>query len=118
MKTNQELCLNFNPKHKKVYVSKITYSDYKNGIVDYGDNDFLANATEYDFIDGMISSVKAVDLYKGKSNERPWLEFLLKGTKLQVVNLSRKENPVTLFYKINGGSIEGDTAHNFKCFVM
>ena len=114
MKTNQELCLNFNPKHKKVYVSKITYSDYKNGIVDYGDNDFLANATEYDFIDGMISSVKAVDLYKGKSNERPWLEFLLKGTKLQVVNLSRKENPVTLFYKINGGSIEGDTAHNFK----
>lgn len=114
MKTNQELCLKFNPKYKKVYVSRIEYSDYEKSVVDYGDNDFLANATEYNFSDEMISSVKTLNLYKERLDEKPWLEFFNNGTKFQIVNLSRKENPVTLLYNINGGSIESKSAQNFN----
>lgn len=33
---------------------------------------------------------------------------------LQIVNLSRKENSITLLYNIKGGSIEGESAQNFK----
>ena len=75
MRTNHAECLDFNPKHKKVYVSRITYSDYEKGIVDYGDNDYLANATEYNFSDGIISLVQEADLYKIEIAERPWLEL-------------------------------------------
>lgn len=75
MRTNHAECLGFNPKHKKVYVSRITYSDYEKGIVDYGDNDYLANATEYNFSDGIISLVQEADLYKIEIAERPWLEL-------------------------------------------
>lgn len=114
MKTNQELCLNFNPKHKKVYMCRISYSDYEKGIVDYGDNGYLANATEYNYLDGIISLVKAVDLYKVEIAERPWLEISAKGENLQIVNLLRKENPITLFYNIKGGNIEGESAKNFN----
>lgn len=114
MRTNQAVCLDFNPKHKKVYVSRITYSDYEKGIVDYGDNDYLANATEYNFSDGIISLVQEADLYKIEIAERPRLELSVKGTNLQIVNLSRKENSITLLYNIKGGSIEGESAQNFK----
>lgn len=75
MRTNQAVCLDFNPKHKKVYVSRITYSDYEKGIIDYGDNDYLANATEYNFSDGIISLVQEADLYKIEIAERPRLEL-------------------------------------------
>lgn len=114
LKTNQELCLNFNPKYKKVYISRILYSNYEKGIVDYGDNDYLANVTEYNFSDGMISLVKAMDLYKTEIAEKPWLEISAKGANLQIVNLLQKENLVTLLYNIRGGSIEGKSAQNFK----
>lgn len=30
------------------------------------------------------------------------------------MNLSRKENSITLLYNIKGGSIEGESAQNFK----
>ncbi|MBQ3670741.1 MAG: hypothetical protein II921_04605 [Treponema sp.] len=113
-RTDQEICLNFNPKHKKIYVTRLMYSDYEKGVVDYGDNDFLASAAEYNFSDGTISSVKTVDLYKERTDERPWLELSTKGAKIQVANLSRKENPITLRYNLKGGSIEGESAQNFK----
>lgn len=114
MKTNQELCLNFNPKHKKVYICKITYSNYEKGIVDYGDNDYLANATEFNFSDGMISLVKETDLYKTEVAEKPWLKISAAGENLQIENLLRKENPITLLYDIKGGDIEGESAKNFN----
>ena len=114
MKTNQELCLNFNPNHKKVYMCRIAYSDYEKGVVDYGDNDYLANAMEYNFSDGIVSSVNEMDLYETVMDERPYLEISVKGTRLQIVNLLRKETPVTLLYDIKGRNIEGESAKNFN----
>ncbi|WP_288567362.1 hypothetical protein [uncultured Treponema sp.] len=114
MKTNQELCLSFNPNHKKVYICRIAYSDYEKGVVDYGDNDYLASAIEYNFSNGMVSSVNETDLYETIISERPYLEISAKGTSLQIVNLLRKENLITLLYNIKGGNIEGESAQNFK----
>lgn len=69
---------------------------------------------EYNFSDGMVSSVNETDLYETVMDERLYLEISAKGTSLQIVNLLRKENLITLLYNIKGGNIEGESAKNFN----
>lgn len=110
--TYLEECLQFNPKHQRVYVTEISYSDYAKGIVDYGDNAYLASGKQYSVWDGMISSVKSMYLYKNSTEEYPWLELYADGTKLQILHrhinrrAQREEEPKAVLYKMEDGNIE------------
>ena len=110
--TYLEECLQFNPKHQRVYVTEISYSDYEKGIVDYGDNAYLASGEQYSVWDGMISSVKSVYLYKNSTEKYPWLELYADGEKLQILQrhinrrAQREEEPTVLLYKMEDGNIE------------
>lgn len=110
--TYLEECLQFNPKHQRVYVTEISYDDYEKGIVDYGDNDYLASGEQYSVWNGMISSVKSVYLYKNSTEEYPWLELYADGEKLQILHrhidtiAQREEEPTAMLYKMEGGNIE------------
>ena len=112
MKTYLEECLQFNPKHQRVYVTEISYDDYAKGIVDYGDNAYLASGKQYSVWDGMISSVKSMYLYKNSTEEYPWLELYADGTKLQILHrhinrrAQREEEPKAVLYKMEDGNIE------------
>ena len=110
--TYLEECLQFNPKHQRVYVTEISYDDYEKGIVDYGDNAYLASGEQYSVWNGMISSVKSVYLYKNSTEEYPWLELYADGEKLQILHrhidtiAQREEEPTAMLYKMEGGNIE------------
>ena len=112
MKTYLKECLQFNPKHQRVYVTEISYDDYAKGIVDYGDNAYLASGKQYSVWDGMISSVKSMYLYKNSTEEYPWLELYADGEKLQILHrhinrsAQREEEPKAVLYKMEGGNIE------------
>ena len=110
--TYLEECLQFNPKHQRVYVTEISYDDYAKGIVFYGDNAYLASGKQYSVWDGMISSVKSMYLYKNSTEEYPWLELYADGEKLQILHrhinrrAQREEEPKAVLYKMEGGNIE------------
>ena len=110
--TYLEECLQFNPKHQRVYVIEISYSDYAKEIVFYGDNAYLASGKQYSVWDGMISSVKSMYLYKNSTEEYPWFELYADGEKLQILQrhinrrAQREEEPTVLLYKMEDGNIE------------
>ena len=100
-------CLNFNPKYQRIYVTKVSYSDYEKGIVFYGDNDYLAEATEYAFSNQIISSIKTMDLYKDGIMENSWCEFFADKKKLKMIQRYRGDkDPAILLYKIEDGNLE------------
>lgn len=73
--SNRLDCLKFNPKYQQVYVIKTFYSDYENGLVEYGDNAYLADGYEYTFSNKVVSSLKSVELYKDGLMKNPFLDF-------------------------------------------
>lgn len=113
--TYLEECLQFNPKHQRVYVTEISYDDYEKGIVDYGDNDYLAEATEYAFSNQIISSIKTMDLYKDGIMENSWCEFFADKKKLKMIQRYRGDkDPAILLYKIEDGNLEVIDEQNCK----
>ena len=108
-------CLNFNPKYQRIYVTKVSYSDYEKGIVFYGDNDYLAEATEYAFSNQIISSIKTMDLYKDGIMENSWCEFFADKKKLKMIQRYRGDkDPAILLYKIEDGNLEVIDEQNCK----
>lgn len=102
----------FNPKHQWVYVTEIRYWDYAQGLVDYGTTGYLARAFEYNFSNGMITSVNILYLYEDGVMKFPWLEISADKTSLQITErginfITHKEKePVVLRYVMKNGSLK------------
>lgn len=105
-------CVQFNPKHQRVYVTEIRYWDYIEGLVDYGTTGYLARAFEYHFSNGMITSVNILHLYEDGVMKFPWLEISADKTRLQITErginfITHKEKePVVLRYVMKNGSLK------------
>ena len=82
-----EPCLAFNPNIKKVYVTTITYSDIKNGVVDFGDWDALATSIIYTFNKNLINLTESVAFYKEEIEQKIWYKLIIEDDKMRVGEL-------------------------------
>lgn len=82
-----EPCLAFNPNIKKVYVTTITYSDIKNGVVDFGDWDALTTSTIYTFNKNLIDLTESVVLYRKEIEQKTWYKLIIEDDKMRVGEL-------------------------------